>query len=131
MPLDLRWEERGVTRRFHGDCCVSEVLDSTCMVAADPRFDRLLYSIVDYRDICSLQLRESDFDEMVAHGWGSLQSNPGLFLIAIATQPHILPMVERYHAFLHGYATAIVADMDQAMLMVSQRIGDRAPEIAG
>jgi hypothetical protein len=93
MPVEILWEERGVRRRYSGVVTAAEFLESIVTVQRDPRFDGLVYSILDTLDVARTDVSGIDIKSVAAHSIGALNSNSSIKVAVIASDPAVLAMV--------------------------------------
>jgi hypothetical protein len=93
-PAEIIWEERGVRRNYSGVVTATEFLESIFAVQRDPRFDSLVYSILDALDVTGTDVSDFDIKSVAAHSIGALNSNASVKVAILASDPALLAMAQ-------------------------------------
>jgi hypothetical protein len=104
VPYEIIWESRCVTRRFHGRVTGQEIVATLREVGGDSRFDELLGTLVDYRDVGTLDLSEEDAAMIVALQIGCAFTNHRQVAAIVASDPRV---VETLSALVAQYQAPI------------------------
>ena len=88
MFCDIRWEERGVYRKFYGAFKFQELLASVKTVGGDIRFADLRYSILDCLELQDQEIADAELELVAKQLLGESDSNPSI-LVAILSLIHI------------------------------------------
>lgn len=96
MPYEHHCEPQGVLISYSGTLRPSEVLESDRVIAADPRFDLLRYSIVDLRAVQAMPITREDVAHFDAFLKGPACTNPNILISFVATHPDVLRVLAYY-----------------------------------
>lgn len=94
MPAEIIWEAKGVRRRYHGLVTATEFMDAIFAVQRDPRFDTLMYSIVDTLDVTGTDVSDFNVKAVAAHSIGAYNSNASINVAIVANDPELLALVQ-------------------------------------
>jgi hypothetical protein len=120
LGYELRWEDRGVVKRYFGQVSSEELLAPVISTEADERFDTLRFVINDFLEAKSVAFTQADIDTIAAHDMGAAATNPYIKVAVVAAQPEVIDLVRRYiQAAARAYPTSIFATMAEARAWVA------------
>jgi hypothetical protein len=90
----MRWEPRGVYKRFSGFISFQEYARSQEQVLSDPRIDDMDYVINDFLAISGYSLTEEQAEYLAAFNRGSSYSNPRLRVAYVTTDKRALLLIK-------------------------------------
>jgi len=117
MPHQTSWETQGVVKRFRGVLSAEEFVKSAQEVAADPRFNDLLFIIDDLRDVEVHNVAEQEtMEDLVGVHLGSAFTNPNIRIAFVTTNQHLGAIANRLKAMLFAqlHEMKTFATMEQA-----------------
>lgn len=76
MSHKLIWEPKGVYWRYYGKITGLEVLEATMLAYGDSRFDELEYKLVNFLDIESIDMSESEVHAIATQHKAAERHNP-------------------------------------------------------
>jgi hypothetical protein len=83
MPVDLKWEARGVVRQFSGFVSAEEFVASAHRIECHPDFDRFDYLIDDFTAARGNGIDAEALEEVAAIGFGARSSNNALRVVVV------------------------------------------------
>lgn len=128
MSYEVKWEDRGVVRRFHGRVVPVESSEFIQQIVGDPRYDQLRYWIADYRGAEFTEFSDEDLTYISAMHVGAFAINPHVLIVAIAADPQAVAVLERYRRLnISGYDLKICASEPEARAWIAARLESPLP----
>ena len=122
MFCDIRWEERGVFRKFYGVFKFQELLASVKTVGGDIRFPDLRYSILDCLELQDQDVSDAELELVAAHLVGESDSNPRILVAIVATSESAHSILQRFMALgVFPYPMKIFSTVADARTWISQQ----------
>jgi hypothetical protein len=99
MPVELHWEAPGgVYRRYVGRVTIAERDASFDAICADPRFDRLAWTITDYLAVTDYEISRLSTEEVAARHIAPLTTNPNIVIAGVVLDPAIIAEIRHFIA---------------------------------
>jgi hypothetical protein len=115
MGYDIRWQHRGVVKRFHGRLTSEDMLQSVVDIEADPRFDDLRWVINDFLAVTEVACHAEVVDDISAIDAAAAMSNPHIRIAVVTDSPAITAMATQYaESDMNAYPTRIFPTFDDA-----------------
>ena len=122
MFCDIRWEERGVFRKFYGVFKFQELLASVKTVGGDIRFADLRYSILDCLELQDQDVSDAELELVAEHLLGESDSNPSILVAIVTTSEAVHSMLQRFMALgICPYPMKIFSTVADARMWISQQ----------
>ncbi len=122
MFCDIRWEERGVFRKFYGVFKFQELLASVKTVGGDIRFAELRYSILDCLELQDQDVSRAELELVAAQLLGESDTNPSILVAIVTTSEAAHSMLQRFMALgLCPYPMKIFSSVTDARIWISQQ----------
>jgi len=115
MPHKLTWEPKGVYWKYSGKVTGAEIIETSTAIYGDPRFDDLLYKLVDFTDIESIDMNNQDIIEIACLHKAAGLSNPRI-KNAILISANTSKLANKFAAFFDDspWDVQIFQEIDKA-----------------
>src|SRR5664279_1614331 len=122
MFCDIRWEARGLYRKFYGAFRFQELLASVEAVGGDLRFADLRYSILDCLELQDHDVPDAELELVAAHLLGESNSNPSILIAVVTTNETACSIIRRFNALdVSPYTMKIFSTVADARMWISQQ----------
>ena len=122
MFCDIRWEERGVFRKFYGVFKFQELLASVKTVGGDIRFADLRYSILDCLELQDEEVSDAELEFVAAHLLDGSGVNPSILVAIVTTSEAAHSMLQRFMALgTCPYPMKIFSTVADARMWIGQQ----------
>lgn len=98
MPHSTTWDRNGVSWKYWGVVSGEELLESNQEIYGDPRFDEMLYQVVDLSEVERFDVDEEDMMIVAANDKAAARSNPNVRIAIVASDATILQLSRIYGA---------------------------------
>lgn len=98
MPYKITWKPRGVIWTFYNSITSHEAMQANLDIYGDPRFDDLLYQIVDISAVDKFDVIDEDLDTAAALDHAATLSNSRLVVAIVATKKEAIEVAKLYEA---------------------------------
>jgi len=96
MPYTIAWKTRGILWTFYGVLTGEDAMQANLDIYGDPRFDDLLYQIVDLSAVERFMVTPEDLDTAAALDDAATVTKPRLVVAVIAAKRDALTVAELY-----------------------------------
>lgn len=121
MSYEIKWQPRGVYKRFSGGVSAGEFFASIAEVQNNPDFDRLKFSVNNFLDVTSYGISLEDVTAFAALGLGAQFSNPGLVIAIVATNDSILSLIRDHYEPITKYKMAYFQSDAEAVAWLKEQ----------
>ena len=127
MSYELKWEPRGVVKRFFGQVTCAELLAASRESQSDYHFDQYRYAINDFLDCTEFVTDPIGLEELAAFAGAAELSNPNIKVAIIATLPEVIAAVKSYSGLaLQTYPTRLFSTLAEARAWIAEGSFHRA-----
>ena len=102
MPYENYWDEKGLHRKFTGNICGKEILDSNLSIQGDARFDEIKYVLNDFSLINKFKLTEHDINIISTIDNVAAISKKSLKIAIVTTDTELLKWAKLYLEMMQG-----------------------------
>lgn len=121
MSYELKWEPRGVVKRYFGHVTCAEILAASKESQSDYRFDQYRYAINDYLDCTEFVTDPIALEEIAAFSGAAELSNPNIKVAIIATLPEVIAAAKKYIGLsLQTYPKRIFTTIAEARAWITE-----------
>ena len=98
MNFTVKWEKNGVHVIFSGIISIENIVQSQAVYQGDPRYEELKYSICDFRNCDSNDVKPAELYEPLSYDIGASSTLEDHKLALIATNEYSKMLIENYIA---------------------------------
>ena len=117
MGFEIRWEPRGVYRRYWGCLSAAEFADSQAVVFGDARFDDLRYAIVDFAEVTEFHSTLEEAEQLAAFNRAAALYHPAMRVAFVTTNERMVGLLRQVGA-VSAYPLGVFANASDARLWV-------------
>jgi hypothetical protein len=123
MPVQLTWEQHGLYRRFTDSVSSDFMVRVKEANLADERFDRLHYTICDFRDVAEFSSTPRDLDYLCALDRATALYRPQVCVAAVATDPRVAAAVQAMRdSGVSPYPRGVFGSIEEARAWVGSHL---------
>lgn len=117
LPFEMKWEDKGVLCRFHGQTSYEEIYKASTELWNHPDLGYFTYQVVDLLDVTDLDLDETQAKLFAHFDKASANYCPVMRIALVAVHPDVRALVEAYASTLivPGWEARVFDNRDDAI----------------